>query len=419
MESLLTWYNSWRNVLCFLIFGIQSVFYLRVLSVAAQDILMGSTLPTSSVILSMSTLELVGKLTVPWIIYRIPFKVSFVIGLVISTGSVVVVVMMESVLLRVGGTMLIGGALAWNMSLFLAMAARYRDISELTQVTSALETGINSGSMLAAVSYTGLTTSECIAPRVAIAGTLVFSAVYIFFFLNLHAENTNEKQDSEARYQKLEDPGKPNDKTCCGKKSKIFLKVLPICLYLFVGFFAFFFTHFSVLTTLAFPSAPFAPSSHFKMYTVAFGVSRFLGGSELLVVSRLCPKFLPFARVHRIWVLSLIDFAHAIFFIFAAWYRFIPNVWIVLSLCVVHGFISGSIMVNGALEAADLFEDSVDKGIAMSMIQWGITAGIIAASIVGLFAEPVFKSHCQQEMLLAEYCITRENYTIGWSHPKC
>ncbi|EDO46427.1 predicted protein [Nematostella vectensis] len=233
--------------------------------------------------------------------------------------------------------------------------------------------------------------------------------------------DSNEK--SRAIYKLLKDAmdkteDDNNDNSCVGK-SKIVIKVLPICLYLYVGFFAFFFSGFSVLTTLAFPNAPFKPSSHFKFYTLAFGVSRFLGGSELLFIYRLCPRILPYARIHRLWVLSLLDIAHAVFFIFATWYRFIPNVWIVLALCATHGFISGSVMVNGALKAAEQFEDPVDKGIAIGMIQWGITAGIIAASVVGLFVEPALKTHCQQDLMLGQFCFTRTNYTTGWSHPKC
>ncbi|XP_032219148.2 protein btn-1 [Nematostella vectensis] len=195
-----------------------------------------------------------------------------------------------------------------------------------------------------------------------------------------------------------------NNDNSCILKSKIIIKVLPICLHLYVGFFAFFFSGFSVPTTLAFPNAPFKPLSHFKFYTLAFGVSRFLGGSELLFISRLCPRILPYARIHRLWVLSLLDIAHAVFFIFATWYRFIPNVWIVLALCATHGFISGSVMVNGALEAAEQFEDPVKY---------------ITASVVGLFVEPALKAHCQQDLMLGQFCFTRTNYTTGWSHPKC
>ncbi|EDO32423.1 predicted protein [Nematostella vectensis] len=410
--------GSWRNVACFLIFGLQCVFHQRVLGVAAQDILMGSTLPTSSLILSVSILELVVKLIAPWIVYRIPYTACAIIGLVLSTVSVILVVVMESVFLRLGGAVLIGGALAWNISLFLAMTVRF---SNFTELTSALETGINCGSMLAAVYYTGLTTSQCITPRVAVAGTLAFSAIYLAFFFALEDSQIDHGEKSEVKYQPLlQDLDETKDNaTSCGGKSGILIQVLPICLYLYVGFFAFFFSHYSVLTTLAFPNAPFKSSNHFKFYTLAFGTSRFLGGSELLFVSRFFPKALPYARVHRLWILSLLDFAHVIFFIFVTWYRFIPNVWIVLVLCATHGFISGSVMVNGALEAAGQFEDPVDKGIAMGMIQWGSTAGIIAASVVGLFTEPALMQHCQDELRLGEYCFTRENYTTGWSHPRC
>ena len=61
-------------------------------------------------------------------------------------------------------------------------------------------------------------------------------------------------------------------------------KALPFTLTMITGYFSFFFTLQSVVTTLAFPDAPFGPRNHYIFYTLALMTGNLTGRIYALIL---------------------------------------------------------------------------------------------------------------------------------------
>jgi len=190
--------------------------------------------------------------------------------------------------------------------------------------------------------------------------------------------------------------------------------VFPYFAYYVITVSSFYLATGSVLTTVSFPSSPFRIRDHYHYYKVCHDVGMVLGGSEVLVLSCLCPAWLSVFRIRRIWILALISVGHLMFFLFAAWYHFVPNVYILLVLCVTNGFVFGLISVHSMIAAADQFQDIYRKCLALNAVELGCSTGRLVSGLLGIFVEEYLREHCTNNLLMGQYCLARFKDTIGW-----
>ena len=162
----------------------------------------------------------------------------------------------------------------------------------------------------------------------------------------------------------------------------------------------------SVITTLAFPNAPFIPRDHYQYYIFVFLGGEVVGRSYLVALSYIKPEWAEKAKFPYLWLLSAIEVMHLLFFVLAAWYRFLPSVWIVLLLSFTGGVTIGVFFVNALAFFRERFEDRY-KEFAMGYIVVAMGGGTFTASLVGLVTEPLLRRHCMLLLNNDDYCFTR------------
>ena len=191
--------------------------------------------------------------------------------------------------------------------------------------------------------------------------------------------------------------------------------IFPYITFLFITYFSEYLSNHAVITTLAFPNAPFKPRDHYPYYILSYHVGKFMGRSHFFLVSAINPKLVHYIRVRRTWILALIAFLHGLFFFLASWYRFVPRVEIIIALCFTEGFTAGSMYLNSAHTVSELIADQQKKEFALSLLTVGNACGKLAAGLCGLFQEPLLKKHCVEDLKLGEYCLTRHTRKAGWN----
>lgn len=191
--------------------------------------------------------------------------------------------------------------------------------------------------------------------------------------------------------------------------------IFPYIVFLFITYFSEYISNHAIITTLAFPNAPFKPRDHYPYYILSYHVGKFMGRSHLFLVSAISPKLVQHIRVRRTWILALIAFLHGVFFFLASWFRFVPRVEIIIALCFTEGFTAGSMYLNSAHTVSDMITDPERKEFALGLLTVGNACGKLVAGVFGLFQEPLLKKHCVEDLKLGEYCLTRHTHKAGWN----
>ena len=101
--------------------------------------------------------------------------------------------------------------------------------------------------------------------------------------------------------------------------------MLPNLIPIYVAFFSEYLIIQSVITTLAFPNAPFKPRDHYQYYIFVFMVGEVVGRSYLVALSYGKAEWAEKVKFPHLRVLSAIEVLHLLFFVLAAWYRFLSS----------------------------------------------------------------------------------------------
>ena len=171
------------------------------------------------------------------------------------------------------------------------------------------------------------------------------------------------------------------------------------------GYFSFFFTLQSVVTTLAFPDAPFGPRNHYIFYTLALMTGNLTGRIYALILVTINQDCGPYTR--HTWIFSSLLAVILVFLVLGSWYRFLASVWIVLALMFIVGLLLGLMYTNSyAMTGAG---ESIRAKIELSraFIYSGDSIGILVAAVFGMRTEPLLREHCMQITTRGAYCLTR------------
>ena len=269
----------------------------------------------------------------------------------------------------------------------------------------------------------GLTTWARIAPRIVIACcipvafmSLVFYALLDKTALSSHCTNTSTKYQG-IKYTTLEEASIPENSKVANKiihEIVVLFKVFPYAAYYFIANCSLQTSIVAVLSTLTFPTSPFAPRDHYQYYRLLSDAGMQLGGMELVLACCLSNKCLELFKIKRVWILVVLDVSCLMICLFASWYRFLPNVYVVFALVFVQGICHGIIIVQAIAIGANSFNTPQDKGTAMGYMEIGLSIGRIVAGFLGLFMEKQLKEHCRNRLMLGKYCLARIPSPNGW-----
>jgi len=135
------------SIVCFFMLGIW-VFLpsLVVMWTATEDILAGSTLSTTVILVSFSVPDILSKVCSPLIVNRIPFICSMIVQSLLSAGSLVIIVLVDN------GVVTLGFAYGYGIITCLRMAAYFDNADD---VSSAFVSGSTLAATVASIGYTG------------------------------------------------------------------------------------------------------------------------------------------------------------------------------------------------------------------------------------------------------------------------
>lgn len=262
-----------------------------------------------------------------------------------------------------------------------------------------------------------MTTWACIPPNTAIS-IMAFCLVLLLAFYGImerkHTDIEGSQSASQGSYTKLpykpmdseSEDGKPRQALTFFEKLKLVSGVFPIMSSVIIAWIAEYLIIQAVITTIAFVDAPFPPRDHYQYYIFVFLGGEFFGRSYLIFFSYIKPSWIPKLIIRRLWVLATAEVSILIFFIFAAWYRFLPSVSLPLIISFIAGVIIGIMYVN-MLAVFTEIEDDTQREFVLGYASAATGCGAFTAGLLGLVIEPWLRHHCLKVAISSDYCFTR------------
>ena len=237
----------------------------------------------------------------------------------------------------------------------------------------------------------------CVSPKTTVLITAALPLAYLLFYAIME-----KRHYSKELYN-------PSGDTCehhlsWNEKLALMWQSLRGVVSFSVGLFVEVLVLGSMVTTLAFQNSPFDPRDHYVYYVLMVTMGAFIGRSYIGILSACNPPCS--LAVKKTWILSGVQLILGTFLAFAAWYRFLPNVSLVLVLLLVVGVLSGMLYVNTILAAAQ-DEDFRSKVFSRGFSLVAIGGGCLMAALLGLLVEPVFREHCLEVSSSHQFCFTR------------
>ena len=187
-------------------------------------------------------------------------------------------------------------------------------------------------------------------------------------------------------------------------KVKVIWENGPLFISMFIGMFVFYLLIQAIVTSLAFSNAPFPPRDHYQYYVMAVMVGDVLGCSSGMVMFLLKCSLPDYTK--NTWIFALIMVTGALFLVFASWFRFLHNVWMVIFISFVVGLNAG-VLYNCTFAAASSDSSSRHKIFSHAFLVFPMAAAMLTASLLGMYIEPLLKEHCVHISKDATECLTR------------
>lgn len=260
-----------------------------------------------------------------------------------------------------------------------------------------------------------MTTWACIPPNTAISIMAVCLVLILAFYGIMdrkHSDFYSNKEGDDYSSVPYKPIGVDNDNSKSRPKMTFLEKlysvkaVFPIMLSVILAWIAEYLIIQSVITTIAFVNAPFPPRDHYQYYIFIFLSGELFGRSYLIFFSYVRPSLVPKLVVRNLWGLTFAEISILIFFLLAAWYRFLPSVAIPLILSFVAGVIIGVMYVN-MLTVFSEIEDDNQREFVLGYASAATGCGAFTAGLLGLVVEPWLRHHCLKVAVSSDYCFTR------------
>ena len=182
-------------------------------------------------------------------------------------------------------------------------------------------------------------------------------------------------------------------------------KALPFALSMITGYFSSFLTLQSVVTTLAFPDAPFGPRNHYIFYTLSLMMGNLTGRTYALILVAINQNCSPYTK--HTWAFSSLLAVISVFLVLGSWYRFLTSVWIVLVLMFIVGLLTGLLYTNSYAMAGAGETIRTKTELSRAFVYSGLVAGVLPAALLGMRTELLLREHCMQITTRGAYCLTR------------
>ncbi|XP_015755812.1 PREDICTED: protein BTN1-like [Acropora digitifera] len=373
--------ESLKTIVAFFVFGALLCGANSLVVAGAQDTLAGTLIQTSTVLLANSLPNLVACSVAPYFMQNIPYSVRIsAVGMSYICGALTFA-MATQINWKLFGIGLTSFALGAGETTVSALTSFYSEIC-----LTAFSAGTGTGFSMAPLYYMGE-----LKTRLEFKPHQEFKLLKIIQLLMKDGDGGTDRSQNTLS---------------SSEKFRVIWRMLPHLLPLFIAWFADYLTIQAVVTTLAFPNAPFEPRDDYQYYVVVRMLGEVVGRSYLVMLSIIKPDWVEKAKFSYLWVFAVIQAALLLFFILAAWYRFLTSIWIVVVISFFRGVVIGVAYVNALAFFRDRFEGP-HREFAMGYILVSIGLGSFVAALMGLITEPLLLDHCKTLVNKTDLCFTR------------
>ncbi|KAK9321700.1 batten's disease protein Cln3 [Lipomyces orientalis] len=408
-----------RLFAAFWIYGlINNVLYVIILS-AALD-LVGANVPKATVLLADVMPSFFVKLTAPFYIHRIAYKVRIFMLVALSLFGMQCVALTSSISARLFGVVLASLSSGLGELTFLQLTHFYSPLS-----MAAFSSGTGGAGLVGSFLYLVATTWL----RLSVRGTIFASSLLpLFFFFAffwimpqpdpiLVSQSSTFAAARAPAYSLLryEDPGAPasesiitnppaNDQASLGSgigfskapsleqvmesMSKTLSRLgplfVPYMLPLMLVYIGEYVINQGVSPTLLFPIEEM-PFTYYRDVYVTYGTLYQLG----VFISRSSSHFV---RIRKLYAPAALQLVNLVILIAQSMYSFIPNVYIIMIIIFYEGLLGGAAYINTFL----LVSESVaieDREFAMGAVGVSDSGGIVIAGTICLYLETYLCSY--------------------------
>ncbi|CAH3190300.1 unnamed protein product, partial [Porites evermanni] len=399
-------HENLRTVMAFFAFGTLIYNGFSLFITAAQDILAGTYIQSSMVLIACILPSFVFTLIAPYFVQKISYFARFIaLGLALPCG-LLILALAEQVYWKLIGLGIASVDYSMSEMTVLGLTSFYHEVA-----LTAFSAGTGVGYVITPFYYTALTTWACVSPQIAIVimavvSLLIPACYYIMDKKHVKSPSPSSEKHAGVEYTALD--ANKDYHLSVQEKFAVIWKMLPDLITIYIAWFSEYLIYVSVVTTLAFPNAPFSTRDHYQYYIFTLTGGEVVGRSYLVILSYIKADWAEKAKIPCLWGLAIIQVFHLLFFILAVWYRFLPNVWIILLLSFSCGAGIGVFYVNAVAFFKVKFEGP-EKEFAMGYLIVAIIAGVLAAALLGLYIEPVLREHCTMILNNAGLCFTRSH----------
>ncbi|KHN93722.1 protein btn1 [Metarhizium album ARSEF 1941] len=412
MASLLRHHDTKVLVAFWLLGLINNVLYVIILS-AAQD-LVGSSIPKGVVLLADVMPSFFTKLTAPYFIHHVPYRVRVLVFIALSAVGMLMVALTPpsgSVSIKMLGVVMASLSSGGGELSFLGLSHYYGQISLV---------GWGSGTGAAGLVGAGLYVALTEWWGFSVRDSLLFSAclpavmfVSFFFVLPLHplrsslqqrqkdyetppeqhlAEEDEEDMPQGAASSALLAPGASDVDAACSSThlqgrpssfknnlSRARSLFMPYMAPLLLVYIAEYIINQGVSPTLLFPVES-SPLEEFRGFYPVYGFLYQLG----VFVSR---SSTPFIRIHRLYVPSVLQVGNMVLLTLQSLFFFIPSVYIVFVIIFWEGLLGGAVYVNCFAEIMEKVPEE-EREFSLSATTVSDSGGICVAAFASILLEP-------------------------------
>lgn len=401
-----------KTILAFGAIGFLVDMFFYVNLSAGQDILQGTAIPTSYVLLSATGPACLSSIFYPYVFQKIPVPVASCAILALSVGGMLTISIMLEPRMKLLGVCLVSFGYGTLDSVFYPLSALYGKAT-----VDSFPIGNGLATFLAPLSYLGLTMLLCLSPEVS---NLVIAILWILFPIaylalddlsNRIHEKFHPTSFIEVPYKRIESNTSDElpSKLSCVEMSWLVWKTQASSLALFSSNFSKQLLVNSVATTLAFTNTSLAPRNQYLFYMLALGTGDFFGRSYIGLFS-LC-GIENKLKIRKTWILAFANVSLVIFMVFVAWFRLFSYFYVVCAVVLVNSFLAGAVCINSFHNAGE--------GLAVPKVRFcrGLLIGALwsantTVSLIGINTEVLLRRHCLA-FLPEVVCYTRS--LNGWN----
>eukprot|EP01129_Flabellula_baltica_P006069 TRINITY_DN2241_c0_g1_i3.p1 TRINITY_DN2241_c0_g1~~TRINITY_DN2241_c0_g1_i3.p1 ORF type:complete len:320 (-),score=49.91 TRINITY_DN2241_c0_g1_i3:14-973(-) len=310
----------------------------------------------------------------PLFMERIPFWIRIIFITLSATGSFIVVRWAPTLVISLSGIVLASLSSGFGEITFMALSSFYDK-----SVVSLYSSGTGGAGIFGSLIYLALESWFNLPSHLilVICSPIPLLMGYAYFLLL-------ERPDTKKLIREIntEEPEEPKKKfLSIGAKARLQLSLAKYSVPLFIVYFAEYLINQGIVPVVTFPNDPTFRTKEYVYYAFIYQVGVFISRSSVVLF-----------RIKNLWCLAFWQVANAIFLFFAAYFNFVPSIWIIFGVILYEGLLGGAVYANAFYRMAEEIPEDI-KEFCMSSVSFWYSCGILASASAGLGVQPWLKNN--------------------------